>query len=547
MELNSFLAKFSNLERKILKLLFYLLCFSLALWLVAGYFKNTKLFPAYGGNYREGVVGGINQINPILSFNNNIERDLVKFLYPSLMVSALEYGLADSFSVSPDQKEYIFSLRPDAKWQDGTSISADDVIFTFELIKNPLYKSPLRSNWEEVKIEKISDFQVKFILPNPYSLFIENLTTGILPKHIWQEISPDDFAKSSLNLEVLSGGPYILKNIVKKGTKIKAIKLERNRNYFGFKPYIDYVTINFYDSEKELLESLERGAIDGALLRETENFAPLKDWKNFNLFHLKYPRYYALFFNQEKNNTLKIAKIREVIALAIDKRELIRKIFDGYAEFISTPIPINGYFDIGLINSLDYDIQKAKILLEDLTSGKNKPDLKIDLAAPKDKTLLKVANFIKDSLEKIGFAIKIEPFDTKTLFESIIKDRDYQMLLFGHALRSNPDPFSFWHSSQVRDPGLNLALYKNPEVDKILVEARQTSDAQRRKDLYQKFQEQIIKDIPAIFLYRPVELYAINNKIKGIAISDLISSPDERFNNFSKWYLKQKRSRATAQ
>jgi len=553
MDLKIFTEKFNELEDKLLKILLFSAGVSFLFLLAVKYFNDTKLIPTFGGHYIEGVVGKINQINPALSFNNNIERDLLKLFYPSLMINSYEYGLALSSSVSQDQKEYLFSLRQDAKWEDGQPITADDVIFTFELIKNPLYKSPLKSNWEEVKIEKVSDYQVKFILPNPYPLFIENLTAGILPKHIWQGLSPEEFSKSIYNLQPLSGGPYILENIVRapqiknqplSEVKIKKIELKRNEKYFGPKPYIEKVTLVFFDDENQMLQSLKRGNIDGALFNDTGIFAKVQK-PDINLFNLKFPRYYALFFNQSKSDTLKNIKIRQIIAMAVDRRKLIEKVFHGYAELISSPIPINGFFNIGGIEQVDYDIQKAKVMLEDLANTtKTKLDLALSLAVPKDEILIKVADFIKDSLEQIGFSVKIESFDLKTLFESIIKERDYQMLIFGQALRTNPDPFSFWHSSQVKDPGLNLALYKNSEVDKILVEARQTSDVEKRKQLYTAFQKQILADIPAVFLYRPIQLYAVSDKIKGIRIDNLISSPDERFNNFAKWYIKQKRVKA---
>ncbi len=547
MGLKFFFAKFDELEDKLFKILLYLAGGSLLVLLINTYFQGTKLIPAFGGSYREGVVGVINQINPVLSFNNNVERDLIKFFYPSLMASSTEYSLAQSSFVSDDQKEYTFSLRPDAKWQDGNPITADDVVFTFKIIKNPLYKSPLKFNWEEVKIEKIDNLTVKFILPNPYALFTENLTTGILPKHIWQSITPEDFPKTFYNLNPISGGPYILKEIrsSQKANQavIQSLELVRNDNYFGQKPYISEILIKFFENEESLFQALKEGDIDGFLLNKTEHFSAVKELKNFNYFHLKLPRYYALFFNQTKSETLKNVKIREIIAMAINRREMIEKIFYGNAELVSTPLPINDYFSVGDVEQLDYDIQKAKVLLESLLDPKNKLDLNLTITVPKDDILIKVANYLKESLEKIGFTIKVEDFDAKTLFETIIKDRDYQMLIFGQALRSNPDPFSFWHSSQVKDPGLNLSLYKNPEVDKILIEARQTSDPQLRKNLYQNFQKQIVKDIPAVFLYRPIQLYVIKNKIKGTFISDQISSSDERFNHINFWYIKQKRVR----
>ncbi|MBI3626958.1 hypothetical protein HY224_02850, partial [Candidatus Uhrbacteria bacterium] len=104
----------------------------------------------------------------------------------------------------------------------------------------------------------------------------------------------------------------------------------------------------------------------------------------------------------------------------------------------------------------------------------------------------------------------------------------------------DPDPFPFWHSSQVDDPGLNLSLFQDKDVDRLLVEARQSSDLATREADYRKFQDIMAKQLPAIFLYSPTYTYALDRRIKGFSL-DQINTPADRFNNLSEWYLKTKR------
>ena len=114
------------------------------------------------------------------------------------------------------------------------------------------------------------------------------------------------------------------------------------------------------------------------------------------------------------------------------------------------------------------------------------------------------------------------------------------MLLFGEILNIDPDPFSLWHSSQKRDPGLNLALYNNKSVDDLLEKARQTLNPLERMKQYQDLQKLIIEDAPVVFLYNPLYLYAQTHNIKGFN-NKIISMPSDRFSNVEKWYINTKR------
>ncbi len=153
--------------------------------------------------------------------------------------------------------------------------------------------------------------------------------------------------------------------------------------------------------------------------------------------------------------------------------------------------------------------------------------------------LIAVGNEIKKQWEAVGAEVLLEVLPLPEL-QQAIKSREYDALLFGEVLALNPDPFSFWHSSQKRDPGLNLALYDNKDVDKLLEDARQILDDSARLSKYDDFQKIIVKDIPVIFLYSPDYLYAQPIKIKGNETT-LISVPSDRFDTVNKWYIKTKR------
>ena len=198
------------------------------------------------------MVGQPAHINPLLSMSSDVDADLTQIIYSGL----LKYGsdgnlvpdLAESYEISDDKTTYTFHLRKNATWHDGTPLTASDVIFTLNIISDPAYKSPLRLNWQGVDAESPDDYTVVINTHTPYAGFLQNATFGVLPKHLWESVKPDNFALTQLNLEPIGSGPFKYSTFQKdsKGN-ILSYKLVANPNYFLGKPYISKTTFNFYE------------------------------------------------------------------------------------------------------------------------------------------------------------------------------------------------------------------------------------------------------------------------------------------------------------
>ena len=165
--------------------------------------------------------------------------------------------------------------------------------------------------------------------------------------------------------------------------------------------------------------------------------------------------------------------------------------------------------------------------------------LSFSITTLENSTLLEVANLLKNQWEKIGADVEIKAYSLSEL-KKIIKERDYESLLFGEILGLIPDPFPFWHSTQ-KSPGSNLSNYENEKADTLLTEIRKTSDSSERKEKLEKLQDIIIEDVPAIFLYNPNYYHLLSNKIKGNSEQFKISDPSRRFLNIEQWYIETKR------
>jgi len=153
--------------------------------------------PAHGGMFTEGAIRSPGFINPLFSTSERaleVDRDLTALIYSGLLRATpngkLILDLADYYEISPDGLTYTFTLKDNVYWHDGEPITADDIVFTIIKAQTSALKSPKRANWDGVAVEALSDRTVRFILENPYPPFLENMTMGILPKHIWESIDP---------------------------------------------------------------------------------------------------------------------------------------------------------------------------------------------------------------------------------------------------------------------------------------------------------------------------------------------------------------------
>ncbi len=536
-------------EKRLISALFLIAAAVFCALLVYNFFQNTKSVPVAGGEYREGVVGSLNFVNPVLSSFDDANQVLNNLVFNGILKSdglgGLQPDLAERYEILENGRIWKVYLRKDVFWHDGEKFTADDVIFTVLSILNPEVRSPLYLSWQGVKAEKIDDYAALFTLRSPYAVFDRNLANlKILPKHIWEKTPPGNFHLSEYNWTPVGTGPYCYEKLEKsKDGKIASFALKSNGKYFLGKPYIYKIFIGFYADQEEAIRDYERGKLDGIANVSAKNLDGLRS--KYRVFEIYLPRSYAVFFNPNRDIFSK-KNVRQALELAIDKNILVKEIFKDRAAVLTTPFSkgMLGYDE----NSPQYDfsIAQAKALLEqegyrDEDADGNLDGMEFTLRFPETAFLMETASLLKNQWSKIGVKVNLESVNIDIFKENYLKSRDYEAILFGQILNYDPDLFSFWHSSERIDPGLNIALYENKEVDRLIEESRQTIDIGSRKEKLEKIQKIFIEDKPAIFLYNPYYLYLVSPDIKGIAVSSL-DLPYQRFYNVSDWYIKTKRA-----
>lgn len=541
-------------EKRIIYIMVGLILVS-SLFLLGRYWlKSTKVVPAPGGEYIEGVVGLPRFVNPILAQTNDIDMDLSRLIFSSLVKidsqGNLVSELARKYEIDQDQKTYTFFLKKDVFWHDGEPLNASDVVFTVQAIQDPRYKSPLRTKLQGVEVEKIDDYTVQFKLKDVYAPFLYNLDFGILPKHIWEYIPSEFIELAEYNLKPIGSGPFRFLKLKKdKKGEIKSFHLEKFKDYYGKAPYIERIIFKFYPSEELLISAYNKKEVLGIAGISPKNLKKIKAKNNFNLSELSTTQYFAVFFNQTKSKPLADKTVRLALAYATDKEKIIQEIFDGRARNINSPI-LPGMLGFTQDTKVyDFAPEHAKNILEaegwkdtdgDGVREKQEVRLEIELVVSEWPELKNSAEILAKQWERIGVLPHLKVLGISEIQQNYIRPREYEALLFGQSLGLDPDPFAFWYSLQRKDPGLNLAMYTNKEVDKLLEEARLTLDKSIRIKNYEEFQKKLTEDIPAIFLYSPSYLYLVSKAVKQ-EMPPLIANSSQRFAGVEEWYIKTKR------
>lgn len=527
----------------------FLVSFLIIIWKINDTYMET--IPSYGGNLTEGIIGTPRFINPVLA-SSDADRDMMALIYSGLMRAdnngRLINDMAEKYEISEDGLVYTFTLKPDLTWQDGEPITAEDVLFTIEKIKDPSMKSPKRGGWEGVVAEKINDKTVKFSLKKQYAPFIENTTIGILPSHIWETMSSDQIASSEINIRPIGSGPYKITEIKRNSVGIiNSYEMTSNKNFALGKPNIKKIIMKFYSSEKEILSAYQKGEIESINAINPQELEKIKTNSNVQALYL--PRIFGLFLNQNNAKVLTKKEIRQALDLSVDRKKIIDIVLKGFGTELFRPLPQGTFGVLPKNENIEYSLEKAKEILDKngwkINSADNILEKKIgkevfrfafSISTSDAPELKETANLLKSMWEEIGAKVDVKIFEAGDLSQNIIRPRKYDSLLFGEVVGRVPDPFAFWHSSQRNDPGLNVALYTNIKVDNILEEARIAEDEASRAEKYKEFQEEVGKDIPAIFLFSPKFIYITPKNLKGPEVMTSLTIPSERFSMIHHWY-----------
>lgn len=511
--------------------------------------------PVGGGVLIEGAIGSPRFINPVLAITR-ADNDLTALTYSGLLRlspdGTLANDLAESITVSDDGRVYNIVLSQDRYFHDGTRIKAEDVAFTIALIQKPALKSPLYGNWSGVTVEVIDTYELNLVLDNPYAPFRENMTVGILPKHIWSTLSEEELPFSQHNTEPVGSGPYQVARVVRNPAgliseyELRAVSSHRKS------ANIDRIVIRFYQNEEAVFAALQKGEISSTSYL-SERWLPSLPSGQFAAVSEPLPRVFSIFFNQNKNPVLRDNAVRAALDVLVDREALIEEAVNGYGRAAYSPVPpewIDLETPAAETMSRADRLSEARRILEEggwrqsdngrwikTIDGVETP-LLFSVRSANDALFEKIAAHLSIAWQELGAEASFEFYEQSDLVQTIIRPRDYQALLFGVDVGRSLDLYPFWHSSSREDPGLNVSLFASMTVDKLVSDMRVATSTEERDQLIGKFVEEIDKEDPAVFLFAPSFEYVMRSNIRTTEMKHL-QRPSERWSNIADWHMQE--------
>lgn len=509
---------------------------------------------ARGGTYAEASLGPIETLNPLYASTSAevaASRLLFSSLYSYDSTGHLRGDLAENMQTDPTGTIYTIKLRSDAHWQDGTLLTAEDVAFTVDLIKNPETRSPLRINWQDVTVKALDDTTIQFQLPAVYAAFPNALTFSVLPQHILEGVAPGAVRENTFSQSPVGSGPFtfnLLQTAADTKYSHKIVHMTANENYYGGLPLLSRFEVHSYNSQDGILGALRTGEVTAAADLNGTNSSEI-DSHNYDISARPINSGVYAMFNGD-SPVLKDKTVRQALALGTDTKA-IRDKFSVKVPALDSPF-INGQLTgADVPHPAAPDHAKAVALLDQggwVLSGnvrkKGEQKLELTIATTKNAQYEKAIESLVGQWRSLGVVVHtniVNTADPSTNFvQNILQPRNYDVLLYELSIGADPDVYAYWHSSQIGIRGYNFSNYANVTSDDALASARSRLEPDLRNAKYKTFARQWIDDVPAIGLYQPVAQYVYNKHVHSLDSSAMLISSYDRYSNILDWSVNQK-------
>lgn len=500
-----------------------------------------------GGTYSEGLMGSIMTLNPLYA-SSAPEVATSKLLFSSLyrydQTGHLSPDAATGVTVDSTNREYTVSLRHDIKWQDGQSLTAKDVVFTVNTMKNPSAKVniALYSTWKDVTVAQKDDYTVVFTLP-VYAGFVHALTFPIVPAHLLASIPASNLREAGFSSSPVGSGSFMFRLLqtTDGSSGEKVVHMVANEKYYGNRPKVGRFEIHNYSTESRLAAALKASEVTA--VADIDSSDAEKNTPNgYETMTYTVDDGVYLILNT-RSLILKDVKVRRAIQLALDTGA-VRQAAGG--DVPSLGLPYIASQVSGSPSAPVQNIEQAKKLLDSAgwkQSGnvrvKGKSSLTLQMKTTKNSQFERVSHVIIAQLAAVGIQANLTTIDDKrqstSFAQSVLQPRDYDLLLYELSMGADPDQYAYWHSSQVGQDGYNFANYSSPISDAALISARDRLDNTLRTAKYVSFAKQWLADVPAVGLYQQTVTYVHTKKSTSVYDNARYVTPSDRYFNIAEW------------
>lgn len=534
------------------------------------YLQSQVEVGKFGGTFVSSTIGeGPKTFNPF-NTKDNISAQMSEIMYDGLVTTDVVTGktipkLAKSFSVNG--KEYIVNLRHGLKWSDGKPITADDVVFTWQNIifdgfGNTSTRDSVMIDGKIPTVEKIDDYTVKFVTPEPFAPFLRMLSSPIAPKHIFQPAVNrgreyfDGFLSTNTNpKEFVTSGAFRLKEYV----PAQRVVFERNPNYYEINkdgkklPYLDKLVYLIVGDINNQVLKFEGGELDEISLQgaNVARFKEMEKHSDFTVFNIgpdTGTMYLSMNMNNRKNEKGKYyvdqkkqvwfqdKNFRQAVDYAIDRKNMVFNIANGLGYPLFTPETLNSIFLNKKLKPYDKNTEKSKELLK--KSGftwdraghlidKFGNHVEFDLYTNAGNTEREaIGVMVKQDLEDLGMKVNFKPIEFNSLVNKLMASLDWDMVIMGFTgspLEPNGGK-NVWLSdgtlhifNQRLERDANSPRYAfEKRIDYLYTQGALATKFEDRKKYYDEYQAIVYDEKPLIYIYSPIRIVALRNKFKNI-------------------------------
>ena len=534
------------------------------------YLQSQAPVGKFGGTFVSSTIGeGPKTFNPFNS-KDNISSLMADIMYDGLVTTDPVTGdtipkLAKSFTVNG--REYLINLRHGLNWSDGKPITADDVVFTWQNIildgfGNTSIRDSIVIDGKLPTVEKIGDYTVRFITPQPFAPFLRMLSSPIAPKHVFEPAVKrgkayfDGFLSTNTNpKEFVTSGAFKLKEYV----PAQRVVFERNPDYYVINkddkklPYLDKLVYLIVGDINNQVLKFEGGELDEISLQgaNVARFKEMEKHGDFTVYNIgpdTGTMYIAMNLNNRKDDKGKYyvatkkqlwfqdKNFRKAVDYAIDRKNMVFNIANGLAEPLYTPETLNSIFLNKELKGYDKSIEKSKELLKQSGFYWDKAGhlidkfgnhVEFDLYTNAGNTEREaIGVMVKQDLEDLGMKINFKPIEFNSLVNKLMATLDWDMVIMGFTgspLEPNGGK-NVWLSdgtlhifNQRLEKDLNSKRYPfEKRLDYLYTQGALATNFEDRKKFYDEYQAIVYDEKPMIYIYSPIRIVALRNKFKNI-------------------------------
>jgi len=512
----------------------------------------TVRVPEAGGAFTEGILGAPQYLNPLLSDNFPVDRELNSLIFDGLTrygkSGELEPALAEGWVVSEDGLTVTFTLKDNVLWHDGEPVTATDVAFSYGLLQSDDYpgSTAVRDLWQSVSIQQLDERTISFTLPELYSPFLDATTRGILPAHLLEGETAVSLKTSAFNKASIGTGPFMVEagsDWVENGR----LRLLPNPNVWGDSINISALEFIFFPNEETLLQAFADGGIH-AINRVSESALPvLATFPDARLFTAPDSRYTILLFNmgEAPSELLQWKTGRQALANALDRPALVDQVLNGQGlPLEGSYLPSSWAYNPDLLTSYSFDLATANSLLDEAgwplpegSTTRKKDDSPlilnlITLDTPQHKAM---AETIGQQWSHTGTDTEITLANNINDLRQLLDEGAFDVALVDFAPLGDPDLYDFWSQEAIIN-GNNVAGWNNRKASESLEDGRQTWPTTDRRLAYNTFQRHYNQSLPALTIYQHVYTYALSPEVNQAEIG-LITEPRDRYQTLTHWFL----------